>query len=363
MLKIFHRYYSKLLSVEPVVMTTHGPVPVGQNRRLVSGSSAQSETTFPIRPDAYKAIDITPGGGEFTSSEVPSSLPYQALARQQTGSRSIIPPITPNRTGLGSVVSGSATFLATLGRKASMRSRGSQSATESRDKESKSTPRKLVSTRSPAYRQNGTPPMPSTPLSTVGALPPTPVLPSAPTIPGGPRAQRPKRASTMMVPGTRPIISAPIPIPPHSNSDPIPTSTPAAPTTEEPDNEDAAWLAKAVPLNLTKDVPRPPEGPRPPSKIARTPSFPGPGSTRVSANGNMRSTMSFRPLGMNTTGGTSKVTQSDVGIGMRRPERTRNSNEFDRQLNKLCDVLPHVSRDTLAVYLTRADGQVSTVVC
>lgn len=345
---------------EPIVMTTEGPVAVGQNhKRFVSGSSAQSETTFPIRPDAYKAIDITPASGEFASSEVPSTIPYQSLARQHnTGSRPLIPPIPPAKTSIGSVVSGSATFLATLGRKASMRTRGTQSATESREREPRSAPRKLVSTRSPALRSNGTPPLPSTPVSAA------PALPSAPTIPGGPRAQRPKRASTMVAAGTKPIISAPIPIPPHSRSDPIPPPPPMAPEplTHETGPGEASWSTKPLPLNLTKDVPRAPEGPRPPSKITRTPSFPGPGSTRVSTNGNLRSTVSFRPipspLGMASTGSSSKVTQSDVGIGARRQDRPMDSREFDRQLNKLCDVLPHVSRDTLAIYLSRADGQV-----
>ena len=87
-------------------------------------------------------------------------------------------------------------------------------------------------------------------------------------------------------------------------------------------------------------------------------SFPGPGSTRVSTNGNLRSTMSFRftpsPLGMAST------TQSDVGVGARRQERPTNLKEFDRQINRPCVVLLRDPRDTLAIYvLSRRSGKLA----
>lgn len=40
------------------------------------------------------------------------------------------------------------------------------------------------------------------------------------------------------------------------------------------------------------------------------------------------------------------------------PGQGRDSNEFTRQLDKLCDILPNANRETLAIYLDRASGQV-----
>jgi len=39
------------------------------------------------------------------------------------------------------------------------------------------------------------------------------------------------------------------------------------------------------------------------------------------------------------------------------PAQSRASEEFNRDLDKLCDVLPHVPKDTLAIYLSKADGR------
>jgi hypothetical protein len=342
-----------LIFKDPPVMTSAGPVPVGPTHlRFVSGNSAMSEMTFPMRPDAYKAIDLTLGGAEIPANEVPSTLPYPILALQQqkTGSRPVMPPIPPPKSSISSAVkSGSANFLATFGRRASMRSKGTQSATEARDreKEPKATPRKLVSTRAPASRSGDTTPPPPTPSRS------NTILPTAPTLPGGPRPPRPKRASTMIIGPPKPIISSPIPI----AQAPISASTSNGYPESSPNDDelaDSPTNIAAQPMKLSKEVPRPPEGPRAP-RISRTPSFPG--STRISSSGNVRSTASFKPsaspLMMQTSG-----PKSAVGMTTE-PAQSRASEEFNRDLEGLCDVLPHVPKDTLAIYLSKADGRVS----
>ncbi|PVF96334.1 hypothetical protein CPB86DRAFT_816454 [Serendipita vermifera] len=330
----------------PPVMTTEGPVPVGPpHSRLVSGSSATSDMTFPIRPGAHKVVDLLAGDVEMSSSEVPSTLPYPSLALRQhmTGSQIAIPPSPSTKSSISSVVkNGPASLFATLGRKASMRPKGSQSATETREKEPRSTPRKLVSSRSPALRANDTPSHP-TPPTMSSSLPAV-----GPSLPGGPRAPRPKRASTMMISAPRPIISNPIPI--------ISAPVTAHPTSTEFDRDtdlsDFSNLPPITPYNLTT-VPRAPEGPRPLGKVTRTPSFPG--SARVSSGGNLRSTASFRPSAPPSEAPKSTVGHAMTEVPSRSPpmEHTR---EFKQSLDMLCDIMPNVARETLAVYLAKADG-------
>lgn len=341
-----------LSKTRPPVMTSSGPVPVGPSHtRFVSGNSAMSEMTFPIRPDAYKAIDLTPSGTEISATELPSSLPYPvlALSQQLTGNRPAVPPIPPAKSSISSAVkSGSANFLATFGRRASVKGRGSQSgsAGEGKEKEPRSTPRKLVSARGPPSRNGDTtPPSSSTPSRS------NTLLPLIPTLPGGPRAPRPKRSSTMMIGPPKPIISAPIPITPG----PVSTSSSNAypDSNVEIDRSDSPTDLTPQPMTLTKEVPRAPEGPRPQNRLTRTPSFPG--SARISASGISRSVVSFKPsaspLATQMSG-----SRSAVGAGTQ-ASSPRGSQEFSRDLDKLCDVLPHVPRDTLAIYLSRAEGR------
>lgn len=329
-------------------MTSAGPVPVGPNHmRFVSGNSAMSEMTFPMRPDAYKAVDLTPSGTEISATELPSSLPYPVLAlhQQHTGSRPAPPPIPPPKSSISTAVkSGSANFLATFGRRSSVKSKGSQSgsAGEGKEREARSTPRKLVSARAPPSRTGDTtPPSSSTPSRS------NTLLPLIPSLPGGPRAPRPKRSSTMMIGPPRPIISAPIPI--------TPVSTGYSETSHDVDHAESPTDMIPQPMQLTKEVPRAPDGPRAQNRLTRTPSFPG--SARVSSSGNLRSVVSFRPnaspLAMQQSG-----SRSAVGAGTQAPE-SRSSQEFSRDLDKLCDILPHVPKDTLAIYLSRSEGRVS----
>lgn len=343
----------------PMIMSSDGPVHVGPSHtRFVSGSSAVSEMTFPMRPDAYKAIDLTPVMMDISSNEVPSTIPYPTLAlrQQMTGSQVQTPTTPSSKTSLSSAVkSGPVGFLASLSRKTSVRARGSQSATESREKE-RSTPRKLISARSAAARSTGsnTPPSVSTPSTTVSALPALPSM--TPTLPGGPRPPRPKRASTMMISAPKPIISAPIPIPPLS-ANPMNAEFP---NTEFPNNSDEITYDSTFPiqpLTIPRDAPRPPEGPRALNRLSRTPSFHG--STRISSSGNVRSTASLKPAPSATSTGLSSAPS--------RPPETahsssRGSNEFTRAIDELSVILPNVPRDVLGGYLRRANGHSITAI-
>ncbi|KAG8832911.1 hypothetical protein FRC17_000353 [Serendipita sp. 399] len=238
---------------------------------------------------------------------------------------------------------GPAGFLATLSRKTSMRTRGTQSATESREKEAKAPPRKLVSSRSLAARSNGS--GGGTPPSTTPATTPAPLPPVAPTLPGGPRPPRPKRASTMIISAPKPIISAPIPITPLSAN---PATSTFSHNSEYPDSSPSMV---AQPLSISKEPPKAPEGPRAPGpRLARTPSFPG--HVRVSSSGNLRSTASFKPAP--TPLSTTMTGQSNTSGASNTRERPSLE---EANLNMLCDVMPHVPRETLALYLRKANGQ------
>lgn len=360
-------------------------------------------------------MDLTPGAIEISSTEVPSKMPYPSLALQQgkPGYRQHIAPAPPPKSLSAAVKSGSAGFFSSLGRKASMRTRGTQSATESREREKDARPpRRLVSKRAPPERNGGngngngsanggTPPESSTPsltpVTTVSALPSLPTL-GAPSLPGGPRAPRTKRASTMMISAPKPIISAPIPqaplsAGPNGPAQSVQSALSSQSTQSNQSNVSGQGFSGYVTepqgfshrsdtghtsqyqqssMNLS-EIPRRPEGPRrPASKIARTPSFPGPNSLRVSQAGNLRSTASFMPppashmtgmtsMSVDHTGSNPRVGPSSSttsAAANRRQSQGRTSDEFSVQLDKLCDVLPHAERDTLALYLTRANGMV-----
>jgi hypothetical protein len=51
-------------------------------------------------------------------------------------------------------------------------------------------------------------------------------------------------------------------------------------------------------------------------------------------------------------------TKSTVGTTSE-PSQSRESEEFNRELDRLCEALYHVPRDTLAIYLSQADGRVT----
>jgi len=320
----------------PPIMTEHGPVIMeAAHPRMTSGASIFSDTTFPMRIDAYKAIDITPGGPDMSVSDVPSTLPYPLLAKQRAQMAPL--PVPKSNSLTSAVKAGSASLFSTLGRKTSIsRGRsgpsGTQSATEGG-------PRKLVSPRAPSRSGSLTAGMISNPT------PPANLPPLAPSIPGGPRAPRVKRASTLIAPSNvYPPISAPPLASQASSSQGSAASAESAPQMS---------LTMSISLSTMPGVPN---GPRPQRSnsppgvpLTRTPSFPGPATN--SGASKMRPTLSFRP---STSGGIASPSSSFQPSTI-----DKSSPQFTKNLNQLCDVMPHADRDILAGYLIRANGEVS----
>lgn len=148
--------------------------------RHVSNGSIASEATFPIRPDAYLAQDLTPHEDTDLSPPTgPPALPYPGLANgipsRPGGGLGGKPGFSPS-SSLRSIASSSSTgkssggFFATISRKASM-------------KKTNGPPLPLAPQPSIANRlmsRRGTQALPQPRPIMIGA---------APTIPGGPRPQ------------------------------------------------------------------------------------------------------------------------------------------------------------------------------
>ncbi|KDR83419.1 hypothetical protein GALMADRAFT_235540 [Galerina marginata CBS 339.88] len=160
--------------------------------RQTSRSSVISEATFPIRPDASTATDLSQGAyRDITPPGLPPSLPYPSLAvnpprNQPTRSTSSVgsgtPPSslrslapTPSTKGAG--------FFASLGRKASLTSR------KERFPPNISSPGPISPASARLTPKNNTSTMNiSRPIN----------IPNSPSVPGGPRAppRRPQRSQT-----------------------------------------------------------------------------------------------------------------------------------------------------------------------
>ncbi|KAI0786411.1 hypothetical protein C8Q75DRAFT_808397 [Abortiporus biennis] len=166
----------------------HHPQP-----RHTSHGSMASEATFPIRPDAYTATDLSirPIDDLSSTKSPPPSLPYPSLATTSrttsVRSTSTIFSVTSQRYQLPTPVSGkSGGFFSSLGRKTSTKKNGSPSA-----------PNKVLTKRSSntssethiLTRPLGPPSIPGGPRAAPGRMqraqtisisPPMPVAPSAP---------------------------------------------------------------------------------------------------------------------------------------------------------------------------------------
>lgn len=130
--------------------------------RHTSNSSTFSDATFPSRPDAYTATDLS-NKAEQPIHAAPPPLPYPALINRVNTSPAPA-AVRPSKAGF---------FFASLGRKASISSRN--------------------------HRQPGA--MPTSPPTRLVKSPPS-IMPRAnPTVPGGPRApsNRASRSQTMMI--------------------------------------------------------------------------------------------------------------------------------------------------------------------
>ncbi|OAX39761.1 hypothetical protein K503DRAFT_769218 [Rhizopogon vinicolor AM-OR11-026] len=164
--------------------TTHSP---RSQTRNISESSTGSEVTFPRRPDAYLATDLsTPPSGDSSPPNAPPPLPYPGLAApprngtnrastmmtssSSSSGRSLISPASSSKSPAG--------FFASLGRKTSLK----------KDKGALPTAPVIgrVLSKSPPRSE-------STPRPVV--------IPIAPSVPGGPRAppHRMQRSQTIVI--------------------------------------------------------------------------------------------------------------------------------------------------------------------
>jgi len=164
--------------------TTHSPRSPTRN---ISESSTGSEVTFPRRPDAYLATDLsTPPSGDSSPPNAPPPLPYPALAAApHSGANRASTMMTSSSTSSGrsltsptSYTKSPASFFTSLGRKTSLK----------KDKGAASTAPVIgrVLSRSPPRSEPAPRPV---------------VIPSAPSVPGGPRAppHRMQRSQTIVV--------------------------------------------------------------------------------------------------------------------------------------------------------------------
>ncbi|KAJ7781537.1 hypothetical protein B0H16DRAFT_1818978 [Mycena metata] len=243
-----------------LTLTSQRTTPGAPQPRNVSHSSTQSEATFPRRPDATVATDLSTKPSDIVP--VVPSLPYPALSPRAMSvalppaSMRMIPmsPTSSSKTG---------NFFASLGRKASISKRERPPPTSSFSLNPPTTGTRL--TKSPP-----------------AGLAPRPVLiGSSPSVPGGPRAP-PNRALR-----TQSIMPSPSPSPFSSNS------------------------------STSSD--------RSASMLPRRPSVFTPGSSSTSSAG-----------------------------GMPAPD-------FERQVDKLADLLPQAERAVLAGYLRRSGQDILAI--
>lgn len=245
-----------------------------QNReqpRHVSHGSVDSELTFPIRPDAYTAADLTmrPNDDIVLTRTPPIALPYPSLALSPATRTSVLPSASrsyqiPLASGAPRTKTG---FFASIGRKASLRGQGSPSS-----------PARVLTKRAPD------PTPPTRPVQ----------LPSAPLVRGGPRAppHRMQRAQTISV--------APAPAP-----------------TPQPEEEPYA----------------------PPVALTRSDTT----STHRQSTASRRPSLFHRSLASHA------------------PPPPRSGPDFERQVDKLSDLLPHADRDVLAGYLRRSGQDILAI--
>jgi len=246
----------------------------------------------------------------------------------------------------------SARILASLARKASMKSKaGESSGQENREKERV---RRKLSRAHPS----GSSASQAGHFSDVGhSSSKASLVPLAPSLIGGPRAPpgKPKRASTVLVIGPPQLIHPPPPAQYPFN----PSKRPSLDAFISAATSSSSTVAAHQPMSFrTNMVPPAPDGPRP---VTRTPSFPGHSSSSSSlSRGN-----GLAPPDADVYGGSgnearrSKLRQA---VSYQPPKQPSGDVQFEKSLDKLCDFMPDVEREVLASYLRQAGGQVSVSV-
>ena len=323
-------------------MSAHG--------RVASGASVFSDTTFPMRVDAFRAFDLTPGagGGPTELGNGPPPLPYPSLAMKQLqhGNAHRVKSSANSSNNLLPIPKKSARILSNLARKASMKSKATGDTSGQENREKDRVRRKLY--RAP----------PSGSVSDIGhSSSKASLVPLAPSIVGGPRAPpgKPKRASTVLVIGPPRLIHPP---PPAQYLPNLPKRSSLDAFISAATSSSSSTVAQPMPFQMNM-IPPAPEGPRP---VARTPSFPGHSSSSSSlGRGN-----GLAPPDINANGGSgsgpawrSKLRQA---VSYQPPKQPSDDGHFEKSLDKLCDFMPDVDREVLSGFLQRAGGQVSALV-
>ncbi|KZV71366.1 hypothetical protein PENSPDRAFT_751760 [Peniophora sp. CONT] len=275
--------------------------------RQVSRASISSEATFPMRPDAWTAHDLMTRPSD-TVSAAPPPLPYPALAAATAST----PPASNNRLSFAPLPGGSAarTLPAHVGRTGPASNHGHGGgffASLGRNHSLKKDERTLL----PPPQQ------PREPTRLIKA-PPRPVqVQSAPTVPGGPRAapHRMSRSQTLMLP-------APV----SSGNMSAPESAPANKTTHQPQMRRRSNTLK-----------------------------------RPSLFGGTRDRDRDRASG---SGGQSPASVRSQSHANPSPSPERDpvlAADFQAQVDKLADIIPHADREVLAGYLRRAGQDILAI--
>lgn len=176
---------SVLSSERPLVPSTFAP-PV--ERRHVSQSSADSGVTFPRRPDAYSATDLSSRvAGDGSPPNAPPPLPYPGLAAVPRNGPSRASTIIATSSSSSSSTKSPGGFFSALSRKTSLK--------REHGLNTPSSPVRSLLTKSPPKVEPAT-------------RPPN-IVPVSPSIPGGPRAppNRVQRSQTIILPPQPPQTS------------------------------------------------------------------------------------------------------------------------------------------------------------
>ena len=281
--------------------------------RHISHGSLASDMTFPRRSDAYTATDLSTRPTDTLPSSPPSILPYPSLAQvqlQRAPARSSTLILSPTKTlqiPLPGTKGSGTGFFASLGRKTSIRKeKGSLLS-------GPQSPTKVLSKHRPQAI--------ATSLSQPTPARPTPQL-APPSIPGGPRAAPGyiKRAKTYSV-GPGVLSVSPTPSPPRVTPSPpqkAATQQPA-PTSNNSNGNNGSKRQSIV--------------------MARRPSMFG------------RSRQGHASV---TLANTNHVHSAHAGM-------THADPNFERQVSKLADLLPHADRAVLAGYLRRAGEDILAI--
>ncbi|KAJ7117318.1 hypothetical protein C8R43DRAFT_103535 [Mycena crocata] len=241
-------------------LTPSAPRSVQPQARHVSRSSMRSEATFPLRPGAMVATDLTTKPSDIAPA-IPS-LPYPALSPRNNLAN--LPPSSMRSLATSPTSSKTGNFFASLGRKASI------------SKKDRPNPMSFALSPPTTTRLVKAPP--------ANAQPRPVFISNTPSVPGGPRAP-PNRALR-----TRSIMASPF-------------------------SSNASMSDRSV-------------------SMARRPSL-------------------FTPVSSSSGSSESRATSTPGG-----PERDR---DFERQVDKLADLLPQAERAVLAGYLRRAGQDILAI--